>query len=168
MIDKLLAKCGLAMLATCMLSTTTPALAEHSPFDQKIAATGFYQWKTSNPDTRRSIDELFTVARSFRYKQERNTDHWQTPQETESSHAGDCEDKAVWLYWVLKTNGYENVALHVGRYRSADSRLHAWITVADESGDWVLDPTTQRRIWRASEFSADYYRTLFQYTGAQA
>src|SRR5262245_6689619 len=149
MFEKLGSKTGFLILALWLglqaatASASETVLPQHSPFDKKLAATGFYDWKTDGQaGEHRSIEELFAVARSFRYARELKTDRWQTPQETEARRSGDCEDKAVWLYWVLKTNGYQNVALHIGRYRSVDARLHVWVTVEDGSNEWMLDPTT--------------------------
>ena len=41
-------------------------------------------------------------------------------------------------------------------------------TVDDGRNEWVLDAATQRRAWKASEFSPEFYRTFFLYDNGAA
>ena len=118
----------------------------------------------------RSVDSLFSVARSFRYVPDPpEYDQWQSADETAARKSGDCEDKALWLYRELKKNGYEDVHLVVGRFRPFDRTLHAWVFYTDDAGkNVILDPTTQRRPWHAEEFSKNYYLPLFSFNDLAA
>ena len=81
-------------------------LIQATPYDRKLATTGVFDSQAypneSVPLQSSSPENLFWTAKSFRYVPDSNGDYWQTPQETEARHAGDCEDKAVWLYAQLK------------------------------------------------------------------
>ena len=140
-----------------------------TPFDRKISRTGVL---TDNPmeDQNRaeqgSFESLFWRARSFRYCADHNGDYWQTPQETENNGSGDCEDKAVWLYANLKQNGYANVRLVIGKYRSFETRYHVWVTYTDQTGaTYLLDPAIQKRVWKAGDFSQGFYKPVYSFDG---
>ncbi len=115
----------------------------------------------------RSSDQLFSQARSFRYKEDgRGNDHWQTPEETEQRWSGDCEDKAVWLYAQLKKNNHRGVRLVVGRKDRSSRSFHVWVALEASNGSYfILDPTAQKRIWNASDFSDGSYRPLYSFDG---
>lgn len=115
----------------------------------------------------RSAEDLFNNARAFRYKEDvRGRDHWQTPEETERRFAGDCEDKAVWLYANLKINGHKGVRLVVGRKDGASRGFHVWVMMeASGGGFFVLDPSAQKRIWNASDFTGGEYKPLYSFDG---
>jgi hypothetical protein len=137
-----------------------------TPFDRQINAASNYNTAALFPDVA-SSDQLFFQARGIRYVPDpAGQDHWQTPEETQQRWAGDCEDKAFWLFAQLKQNGYSHVRLVIGRYRALDSGFHVWVTLVDDHGDvFVLDPTAQRKIWKASDFSEEYYRALYSFDG---
>lgn len=140
----------------------TPA----TPFDQKSALkavlkSGVRPVLTS---ARKPISDLFWQARKFVYIDEGKKDTWQAPHLTESKRAGDCEDKAMWLYNQLRSNGYRNVRLVVGKYRSIDRTYHMWLTYSDSRGIvYLLDPSIQRRIWKQSKFGKGFYQPAFSY-----
>ena len=176
MIQKVLFKETIAMmlLGTLVLAGS-PAMAgtermdgsttQATPFDNKISRSGALESLSRVPETT-SADQLFLTARSFRYKKDDATsDLWQTPQETEQRWAGDCEDKAVWLYANLKQNGYQDVRLVIGRFRAG---LHVWVTMPDgQGGYFILDPTAHKRIWNASDFPENLYRPLYSFDGLE-
>ena len=143
-------------------------LIQATPFDHKVQTSGILQFYSFAPrlESVRSSDELFAQARSIRYVQDGATDYWQSPQETESRWAGDCEDKAVWLYMNMKQNGYFNARLVIGRYRQADKGYHVWVTLPDgQDNFFILDPTAQKKIWKASDFNDGSYKPLFSFEG---
>lgn len=146
------------------------SLIQATPFDHKLMMAGGFETRfagivsgTSLP----SSDGLFLQAHSIRYVADPvQQDHWQTPEETQARWAGDCEDKAVWLFAQLKKSGYSNVRLVVGRYRSLDKNYHVWVTMADDSGHiLILDPTAQRRVWKNTDFGQEYYKALYSFDG---
>ena len=114
------------------------------------------------------MESLFLKAKSIRYvPDKKGQDYWQTPLETEARWSGDCEDKAVWLYAQLKQNGFQDVRLVVGRFRNVSRDFHVWVTLSDSSNDfYVLDPTSQKRLWKSSEFPQGYYHPLYSFDGS--
>ena len=144
------------------------SLTPATPYDQRLNVSGVLSMNAAPmPGSLHSSDELFFQARSIRYVTDKNgRDYWQTPQETQARWAGDCEDKALWLFAELKKNSHVNVRLVVGRYRSIDRNYHVWVTMADNEGHvWVLDPTAQKKIWRSTDFGAGFYRPLYSFDG---
>ena len=142
-------------------------LVSGTPFDYKIINAGCFNLSPStlNLQSQKSIQELFAIARSFRYVSD-GGDNWQSAKETEERHAGDCEDKAIWLFTRLINNGYYNVRLVVGRYRSLDSQLHVWVICSDKEGNTcLLDPSIQKRVWYLIGIDSDFYKPLYAYDG---
>ena len=139
-----------------------------TPFDHKLIMAGGLETPLNHAaGSLKSSDSLFMQARSIRYvKDPGSHDDWQTPEETQARWAGDCEDKAVWLFAQLKANGYSNVRLVVGRYRLIDKNYHVWVTLADNHGNiFILDPTTQKKVWGNSSFGENQYKTLYSFDG---
>ena len=143
------------------------SLIQTTPYDGKMSEAGILV--DYLPAGRiETAESLFLKARSIRYTSDgTGADHWQSPAETESRWAGDCEDKAIWLYTQLKMNGYRHVRLVVGRHRSISSGFHVWVTFSDENGEnlYVLDPTAQKRIWRSEDFAEGTYKPAFSFDG---
>jgi hypothetical protein len=179
MVKKVLKNVGsVVMVAAMLLSAVSPSFAleaagpsfgqtiQATPYDLRMGEAGVFE--EYGPVTgSRSAESLFAKARSFRYKaDEKGRDHWQTPGETESRWAGDCEDKAVWLYANLKMNGHKGVRLVVGRQNASTRGFHVWVVIeASNGGFFVLDPTAQKRIWNGSDFSRGEYRPLYSFDG---
>lgn len=62
----------------------------------------------------------------------------QTPEETESLKAGDCEAKALWLASKLNDR---NVCFVVGKARLESHMSHAWLIWNGPAGWMILDAT---------------------------
>ena len=180
MIKKVLKKTQFRLvLAGLVLLGSSPCLAAEveldghgrlisaTPYDHQLKQTGILIAYGPGQNTR-SADDLFNQARAFRYEADpAGQDYWQTPDETEARWAGDCEDKAVWLYAQLKDNGYRGVRLVVGRQNSVLQGFHVWVTLEDTGGTgfYVLDPTMMKRIWHSTDFPEGYYRPLYSFDG---
>ncbi len=143
-----------------------------TPFDHKLSTAGFFHFFHSNlyaPHNfaeEASLEALFHKARSFRYVREKRGDNWQSPEETERRASGDCEDKALWLYSGLKEKGYMNVRLVVGKYKSFYSQFHVWVVYTDDDGDaFLLDPATQKRIFKTTDLASNFYTPVYSYDG---
>ncbi len=145
-------------------------IVQQTPFDFKLAQADFF-YENSTPafhaSSSRTVGQLFRIARSFRYVSGKlHDDKWQSAKETSIKHCGNCIDKALWLYAQLKKNGYRHVRLVIGRYRSIDSVLHAWVIYMNESGDnYLLDSSIQNRPWKFQEFSEGVYQPLYSFDG---
>ena len=160
----LLSPIGLGIALDVLGGSVIPA----TPFDQKLMmAGGLEPTGAMMSGSLMPSDELFRQARSMRYVADpASRDIWQSPDETQARWAGDCEDKALWLFAALKRNGYSNVRLVVGRYRSIDKNFHVWVTMADDTDHvFVLDPTAQKKIWKVTDFGAGTYKALYSFDG---
>lgn len=143
------------------------SVIQATPYDHKMSQVGLLASHFPVHQTE-SAESLFMKARSIRYVPDnRGMDYWQSPGETESRWAGDCEDKATWLYAQLKKNGYHNVRLVIGSYRSINKGYHVWVTFGDAQNNifYLLDPTAQKRIWPSADFSEGFYKALFSFDG---
>lgn len=139
-----------------------------TPFDARVRKAGCFDMipAGSHPSQPRSIEEMFRVARSFRYVSDSGGDRWQAADETEARRAGDCEDKAVWLFAQLLKNNYYNVRLVIGKYRSIDKRFHVWVICSDRAGNTcLLDPTIQKRVWYLTATDAGFYKPFYAFDG---
>ena len=158
-------------LLTSSVALPAPAAQEGNtvmatPFDRKISTSHVFDVQGGVPSSAKDPLALFMEARSFRYTPDRRSDHWQTPEETEARRAGDCEDKAVWLYAQLKAAGYTDTRLVIGKYKSISRQYHVWVTFTDDQGQTlILDPTTQRRPWKLGDFSGGFYVPYYSYDG---
>lgn len=145
----------------------TGTLIQASPFDVKLHQSGFFEIRGSAVPaaSTKSLEEIFLKARSFRYSSDMRGDHWQSPAETELRRSGDCEDKAVWLYAELKKQGFSQVRLVIGRFRSFDNKCHVWIELGDPNDALILDAAAQKRIWKRSDLINGFYKPLFSFDG---
>jgi hypothetical protein len=91
-------------------------------------------------------------------------DWWQLPEETERRGAGDCEDKAIWLYAKLLEEGFEDVRLVVGKYRTDQPGCHAWVVYYHSEKVYILDPTKAGRPWQAKHYPKGFYWPLYSYS----
>ncbi|GEM_PF-1499497 len=155
--------------APVTISDNNRILIKSTPYDNKLSRTGllpFTPIELFNEEKSLPIESLFLKAKAFRYVKEHQGNIWQTPQETERKGSGDCEDKAVWLFHQLKLNGYENVRLVVGKYKSVNRGYHVWVAYTDrDSVSYILDPAAQKRIWKSDDFSSAFYRPLYSFDG---
>jgi hypothetical protein len=93
-----------------------------------------------------------------------SNDSWQLPNETEYRGAGDCEDKAIWLYVRLIETGVQNVRLVVGKYRTDQPAYHAWVVCHGTNRTYILDPTMNAGLWQARHYPRGFYRPLYSYS----
>jgi len=144
----------------------TPASA--TPFDQKFnpERLGSYIPITHVPPPYESLFDLFQQARSIRYVPDKADDEWQAPETTEIFRNGDCEDQSLWLFKRLKQNHYDRTRIVVGKTGRNFEGYHAWIETIDSSGTrYILDPSTQRKVWKRHQLGRGYYIPHFSYDG---
>ena len=155
---------GTAALASELFNAVTA-----TPYDGRLTQVGVFDQAALPPSeipATETIDTLFAKARSFRYLPDGRNDQWQSPEETEARWAGDCEDKAIWLYDHLRRNGYNDTQLIVGKKAKRDRSLHVWVEYTDSEGTkWLLDPTANRRAWKMDGFSTHSYQKIYSFDG---
>jgi len=90
------------------------------------------------------------IARDIEYVRDTpGCDHWQSPQETLARGAGDCEDGAILLWWLLREAGHDDVRVVFGKlYILLPWSAHAWVEMGEGMNAIVMDPTMQVMIPR--------------------
>ena len=112
----------------------------------------------------RKVRMNLETASRFQYKADRiGADYWQMPHETEKLGMGDCEDKAIWLYSKLIKEGFDNVRLVLGDYKRSEASTHMWVNWYHDGQVYILDPTINDGIWKAKEYSKEYYKPSYSY-----
>ena len=139
-----------------------------SPFYQKLRSAGVLDVPVLPPSgVVEPLRLLFIKARLIHYSWDKlKTEHWQSADETSRVFSGSCADKAIWLYTHLRRNGYGNASLVIGRYSPSSKVLHMWVTYEEPSGsEMLMDPTIQRKPWKATDFSTRFYKPLLVING---
>lgn len=110
------------------------------------------------------VKEYLRTAYQFKYKGDfKGYDYWQLPEETERRGKGDCEDKAIWLYIKLLSEGFDNIRLIIGKRRE-DSRVpHAWVAWYEKERVYVLDPTFQSKIREIQQYPTGHYKPYYSF-----
>ncbi len=120
--------------------------------------------KTPYDDRYKKVRKYLKTASKFKYKADGvGADYWQLPFETERLGRGDCDDKAIWLYSKLLKEGFDDVRLVLGNYKSGEFSVHMWVNWYHNGQVYILDPTINNGIWRAEEYSMDYYKPYYSF-----
>ncbi len=84
-----------------------------------------------------------------------------TPDVTESTRAGDCKAKALWLADQLND---ESVRFVIGKARRTSQMSHAWLLWQHENQWWILDCTNNWYPIPADRVSSSQYIPYYSYT----
>lgn len=110
------------------------------------------------------VKKYLRTAYQFKYQRDpKGTDYWQLPEETERRGKGDCEDKAIWLYTKLLSEGFHNIRLIIGKRREDSRMLHAWVAWYQKEKVYILDPTFQSQIWEIQQYPKGYYKPYYSF-----
>ncbi len=85
----------------------------------------------------------------------------QTPQQTESSRAGDCKAKSLWLAYKLDSR---NVRFVIGKARLVSTISHAWLIWKSPTGWLILDATNFSRPLAPDRLSPSEFIPLYSYS----
>lgn len=119
---------------------------------------------TPYDDRYEKVRKYLEMAGRFEYKADvPGADNWQLPFETEKLGAGDCDDKAIWLYSKLIKEGIDNVRLVLGNYKSGEISVHMWVDWYQDGQVFILDPTIDNGIRTADEYWTDYYQPYYSF-----
>jgi hypothetical protein len=100
-----------------------------------------------------AMRDCFNVVANIPYKFEVcGDDYWQTPYETMVKGTGDCEDKSIYLQFLLRAKGIDSQVCF-GKMEIEDKGYHAWVECINVYNIYVLDPTNMVFINR------DYLKT---------
>jgi hypothetical protein len=114
--------------------------------------------KTFQQKQEEKIMDCFYLACDKYESEEKGTDYWKSPSETRESGKGDCEDKAIYLWDLLKKEGIFSM-FQVGLMNSNDEEsCHGWVELSAKGYDYVLDPT-QEKIYLRVELGENRYKS---------
>jgi hypothetical protein len=91
---------------------------------------------------------------------------WKTPAQLRSALAADCKGKSMLLYAKMRARGATHVRFVIGKHRIDDLKTHAWLEWDTTSGTYLLDPTFNTTVERATEHDPATYIPLYAYNGA--
>ncbi len=112
----------------------------------------------------KKVKKYLKKASKFKYNGDsRGADNWQLPFETEKSGAGDCDDKAIWLYSKLIKEGIGDVRLVLGNYKRGELSVHMWVNWYHDGQVFILDTTIDNCIRPAEQYSKDYYQPFYSF-----
>ncbi len=114
----------------------------------------------SNSPPMELVNELVKTGRGFRYYMK---DPYvpQTPAETESSRAGDCKAKSLWVAHKMDDRSIHFV---VGRIKSVSGMSHAWLLWKGPDGWLILDATMYSRPLEVARLGPQEFTPLYSYT----
>jgi len=108
------------------------------------------------------LDSALRQASRVRYADDESGDYWQSPQETLARGAGDCEDQALYLHYLLLQKGLQSeVVFGIEDLKQADSG-HVWVEHYAHGEVYVLDPTNRMMRVRSKIPRHQYYPALDQ------
>ncbi len=115
------------------------------------------------------IRRYLEMAQRFRFQEEARLssgiekDYWQLPEETERFQSGDCEDLAIWLYYHLLDEGFQNIRLTLGFAGAEDKAVHAWVTWYWKGRTYILDPSRKEGIYNSSQLGGITYYPWYSF-----
>ena len=98
-----------------------------------------------------TLAEAWPTACAIKYKPESPVgDHWQAPEETLLLGTGDCEDKAILLWYVIRhVHAVPNARVVIGQINILSDRgAHAWVEVGTGVATLIMDPTSGQVYFR--------------------
>ncbi|MBS3820367.1 MAG: hypothetical protein GVY16_00550 [Planctomycetes bacterium] len=112
-----------------LLPPPKPVTAEQTPPEPRVA---------EHSET--TILSCFERAARVTYKVDEQ-EYWQTPTETVTRGTGDCEDKSLYLLYMLRVRGFDvDIVFGVEDARESVA-MHAWVECRFRGELYVLDPT---------------------------
>ena len=108
------------------------------------------------------LDSAMRQAAEIRYVDDEGGDYWQSPAETIARGAGDCEDQAIYLHYLLGLKGLRSeVVFGIENLKHVESG-HVWVEYPADGETYVLDPTRRLMRVRSKLPVWQYYPALDQ------
>ena len=122
---------------------------------------------SANAVTMDQVEEWTWKASKFDYSHDDDY-HWKTPEQLDAAGAGDCKDKALWLYSKLHAAGAHDLTMVIGKKDAAATEYHAWLYLRLGGKTFLLDPTTDGRVWEVTDFGESEYIPVYGYMAGRA
>src|SRR3954471_24228860 len=135
----------------------------HTPFDSYLGPMrATLSSLGSNHPELPTVEGLVKTGRGFRYYM-KDPLVPQTPSETESSRAGDCKAKSLWVAYKMDDRSLRFI---VGRARVSSGMNHAWLLWQGPSGWLILDPTLLSRPIDVNRVGPSEYTPRYSYSAS--
>ena len=110
------------------------------------------------------VEQLVREGRSFRYIYKTEQPYVpQTPEVTETTKAGDCKAKSLWLASKMDTR---KVRFVIGKAKLQSNMSHAWIIWESPEGWLILDATNYSRPLAPDRLSPAEFIPTFSYSSS--
>jgi hypothetical protein len=107
------------------------------------------------------VEQWVREGRAFRYSFNKSEPYRpQTPQQTESSRAGDCKAKSLWLASKMDTRKVRYV---IGKAKRVSNMSHAWLIWEGPDGWLILDATLYSKPLDANRVSSNEFLPIYSY-----
>jgi hypothetical protein len=164
-----------SLLTVCLGANSTSCLAQaiflpvaSTPYDhQMIPISGVLNSPPRRPPGRTSLAALNQWMINLRAIPYQYSIQWKTPAQVNSAFAADCKGKAMMLYAKMRANGATHVRFVIGKHHVDDIRTHAWLEWDTTAGTFLLDPTFNSAVERATDHDSTTYIPLYAYDGAR-
>lgn len=110
------------------------------PAPEKITAEAIPAGGKREEFHKTTILSCFERAARIEYRID-EADYWQTPSETVTRGTGDCEDKSLYLLYLLRVRGFDADIVFGVEDAHESAKMHAWVECSFRGEDYVLDPT---------------------------
>ena len=108
------------------------------------------------------LDSAMQQAARITYVDDEGEDYWQSPSETIARGAGDCEDQAIYLHYLLGLKGLQaEVVFGIENLKHVESG-HVWVEYPADGEVYILDPTRRLMRLRSKLPAHQYYPALDQ------
>ncbi|MFL6589549.1 MAG: hypothetical protein ACJ8M4_05195 [Chthoniobacterales bacterium] len=135
----------------------------HTPFDNYLGVmrTTLSSLGGNHPEVP-EVEGYVKTGRGFRYYM-KNPLVPQTPAETESTRAGDCKAKSLWVAYKMDDRTLRFV---VGRAHASSGMNHAWLLWKGPSGWLILDATLLSTPIDVSRVGPNEYTPRYSYSAS--
>ena len=107
------------------------------------------------------VEQWVREGRAFRYSYSKSQPYVpQSPEQTESSKAGDCKAKSLWLANKMDSR---KVRFVIGKVKGINNMSHAWLIWEGPEGWLILDATLYSRPLSPERISQNQFLPIYSY-----
>jgi hypothetical protein len=149
-------------VATASYAVDLGSSTSRTPYDPYMGPvfSVFGRLGGAQPD-QAQVEQWVREGRAFRYSFNKSEPYRpQTPQETESSRAGDCKAKSLWLASKIDSRKVRYV---IGKAKRVSNMSHAWLIWEGPDGWLILDATLYSRPLDPERVSSNEFLPIYSY-----